>query len=253
MNLHMHLHTAPKGMSARHVTRLIITRVLVCMQQEGQQDTGGAAAAVRVSTIDNFQGEEARIIIVSLTRSNCNGKIGFLNEPQRVNVLLSRARDGLILVGNPNCLIGKRGTLAEIGPLVQPGSHTCTSNSRSTAKETLIEYAADDGSSSTHGKPRQGGRGPGSRAETWETVLEAVPVVPGFPAQCERHGCSHLMTTPNEFETHAPDGGCMEACEAELACGHKCTRRCHSRRQPHAPCMVPVDRMCAPPSSLRCK
>lgn len=32
------------------------------------------------------------------------GSIGFLKEPQRVNVLLSRARNGLFLVGNAECL-----------------------------------------------------------------------------------------------------------------------------------------------------
>lgn len=39
-------------------------------------------------------------MIVSLTRSNANGDIGFLREPERLNVLLSRARDGLIIIGN---------------------------------------------------------------------------------------------------------------------------------------------------------
>jgi len=56
--------------------------------------------SVRCSSIDNFQGEEADIIVASLVRSNEDGKIGFLKEPQRVNVLLSRARHGMILVGN---------------------------------------------------------------------------------------------------------------------------------------------------------
>lgn len=67
---------------------------------------------MRVSTVDNFQGEEARIVIASLVRSNAAGKIGFLGEPQRVNVLLSRARDALILVGNPHCLCGSKATVA---------------------------------------------------------------------------------------------------------------------------------------------
>lgn len=63
------------------------------------------ASAVRVSTVDNYQGEESKIVIASLTRSNGNGVIGFLKNQQRVNVLLSRARDGLVLVGNAACLI----------------------------------------------------------------------------------------------------------------------------------------------------
>ncbi|KAI0451342.1 P-loop containing nucleoside triphosphate hydrolase protein [Xylaria acuta] len=55
---------------------------------------------VRISTIDNFQGDESEIAIVTLTRSNNNGDIGFMFSPERLNVLLSRARNGLILIGN---------------------------------------------------------------------------------------------------------------------------------------------------------
>lgn len=37
---------------------------------------------------DNFQGEEAGIVIISLVRSNEQGKVGFLKTKNRVNVLL---------------------------------------------------------------------------------------------------------------------------------------------------------------------
>ncbi|POS78720.1 stage V sporulation protein K [Diaporthe helianthi] len=55
---------------------------------------------LRISTIDNYQGEEADIVIVSLTRSNNNGDIGFLAARERLNVLLSRARNCLVMFGN---------------------------------------------------------------------------------------------------------------------------------------------------------
>ena len=60
--------------------------------------------SIRVATIDNFQGEESDIIIASLVRSNPGGHIGFLKEPERVNVLLSRAKLGMILIGDSQCL-----------------------------------------------------------------------------------------------------------------------------------------------------
>lgn len=44
------------------------------------------------------------MIVASLVRSNNSGSIGFLGEPGRINVLLSRARHGLILVGNSHTL-----------------------------------------------------------------------------------------------------------------------------------------------------
>ncbi|KAJ7158758.1 P-loop containing nucleoside triphosphate hydrolase protein [Mycena filopes] len=55
---------------------------------------------LRLATIDNYQGEESDIVVVSLTRSNPNHDIGFMFSPERLNVLLSRARDCLIMVGN---------------------------------------------------------------------------------------------------------------------------------------------------------
>ncbi|KAF5983131.1 hypothetical protein FBULB1_3920 [Fusarium bulbicola] len=55
---------------------------------------------LRLSTIDNYQGEECDIVIVSLTRSNASGDIGFLHARERLVVLLSRARNGMILFGN---------------------------------------------------------------------------------------------------------------------------------------------------------
>jgi replication-associated recombination protein RarA len=55
---------------------------------------------IRVATIDNFQGEESKIILASLVRSNDRGDIGFVSGPERINVLCSRARDGFYLFGN---------------------------------------------------------------------------------------------------------------------------------------------------------
>ncbi|KAK1144124.1 hypothetical protein N8T08_005786 [Aspergillus melleus] len=55
---------------------------------------------IKLSTIDNYQGEESDIVVATLTRSNENGDIGFMTAPQRLNVLLSRARDILIMIGN---------------------------------------------------------------------------------------------------------------------------------------------------------
>lgn len=55
---------------------------------------------IRLATMDIFQGEEAKVIVVSLVRSNANCKVGFLRTENRINVLLSRAQHGMYLVGN---------------------------------------------------------------------------------------------------------------------------------------------------------
>ncbi|MBX3500033.1 MAG: AAA family ATPase [Alphaproteobacteria bacterium] len=55
------------------------------------------------ATVDEFQGSEADIVVVSLVRNNplvARKSLGFLREPNRMNVLLSRARHKLIIVGS---------------------------------------------------------------------------------------------------------------------------------------------------------
>jgi len=53
-----------------------------------------------VATVDSFQGQERNVIVVSLTRSNPQGSVGFLSDLNRLNVTLSRARRQLVLIAD---------------------------------------------------------------------------------------------------------------------------------------------------------
>jgi len=59
---------------------------------------------VAFQTVDAVQGREAEIVLASLVRNNSRehvtSAIGFLERPERVNVMFSRARRLLIIVGN---------------------------------------------------------------------------------------------------------------------------------------------------------
>uniref|UniRef100_A0A8D0DC94 RNA helicase n=1 Tax=Sander lucioperca TaxID=283035 RepID=A0A8D0DC94_SANLU len=63
---------------------------------------------LKVGSVEEFQGQERKIIIVSTVRSSINYvkmdkdfNIGFLSNEKRFNVALTRARSLLIVVGNP--------------------------------------------------------------------------------------------------------------------------------------------------------
>jgi ATP-dependent RNA/DNA helicase IGHMBP2 len=57
-------------------------------------------ADLEVDTVDGFQGREKEAVIVSLTRSNEAGELGFLADIRRMNVALTRARKKLVVVGD---------------------------------------------------------------------------------------------------------------------------------------------------------
>lgn len=63
------------------------------------------AGYLQVKTVDSYQGEENNVVILSLTRSNEDGKIGFLANINRVCVALSRAKFGFYLFGNATALM----------------------------------------------------------------------------------------------------------------------------------------------------
>ncbi|KAG8911359.1 hypothetical protein FRC01_005756, partial [Tulasnella sp. 417] len=67
-------------------------------------------------TVDNFQGEEGTIVILSLVRNSgetpmTKRKIGFLKSINRANVALSRAREGLYILGNADDLVASGGAM----------------------------------------------------------------------------------------------------------------------------------------------
>ena len=87
---------------------------------------------LRLATIDNFQGEEAKIVILSTVRSNFDNRVGFLKTSNRINVACSRAKHGFYIIGNASLMqtIGMWRSIVEL--LTQKGKigasfHACCS------------------------------------------------------------------------------------------------------------------------------
>jgi len=61
---------------------------------------------VSSSTVDSFQGRESDIVIFSAVRCNAEGDIGFLEDARRLNVMWTRARLALIIIGHRQTMNG---------------------------------------------------------------------------------------------------------------------------------------------------
>jgi hypothetical protein len=166
---------------------------------------------VRVSTIDRFQGSENDVVIVSLVRSNKSSDIGFLRERARRVVAQSRARLGMIFVGDARTFSGAGSEGAcwanLIGRMTRQG---CCS------REISLCCA---------------------------THRDCIARVVGATAKRAAHGSAQHT----DAETIVKNALCSRKCGGALPCGHICKRLCHGGRMDlhRAPCLELVDDTCA--------
>ncbi|WEW60196.1 DEAD/DEAH box helicase [Emydomyces testavorans] len=70
---------------------------------------------INIGPIEAFQGLETRFLIICTTRTRADQKfletdqsrsLGLVGEKQRFNMAITRAKEGVIIIGNPNVLVG---------------------------------------------------------------------------------------------------------------------------------------------------
>ncbi|KIW20615.1 hypothetical protein PV08_01190 [Exophiala spinifera] len=158
------------------------------------------AGYLQVKTVDSYQGEENDIVILSLTRSNEEGKIGFLANINRVCVALSRARLGFYMFGNSHSLMAgcdlwynviKRMSIAKRMGQVLPVQ--CKTHQETLCIQYPQEWAKTDGG-------------------CFKVCSEKLACGHSCPLRC--HPFSH-----NKFQ-------CPEPCTKTLPCGHGCEHNC---------------------------
>lgn len=88
--------TPYEGQRAFIINYLSLNSTLIDKRQEYLE--------IEVTSVDAFQGREKDYIILSCVRANEAQNIGFLRDPRRLNVALTRAKYGLAILGNPRSL-----------------------------------------------------------------------------------------------------------------------------------------------------
>ncbi|XP_055890805.1 NFX1-type zinc finger-containing protein 1-like [Biomphalaria glabrata] len=162
-------------------------------------------AHVRVTAVDNFQGEENDIILLSLVRSNAMSNVGFLKVDNRVCVALSRAKKGLYIIGNFDILYKS-----------------------STLWRNIINEAKDDG----------------FLGNSLEVVCPNHPDVkqnikePSDFKKCPEGGCGqpcsfrlpcgHVCVKQcHGYDIEHKEYVCKKPCPKSCNEGHRCKRKCH--------------------------
>ncbi|KAK3090292.1 hypothetical protein FSP39_010681 [Pinctada imbricata] len=171
---------------------------------------------IRITAVDNYQGEENDIILLSLVRSNKLNNIGFLKIENRICVALSRARMGFYIIGN-------FGLLAKESNLWENMVYTMVQRQCAGPKLTLC----------CQNHPME---------ETIVSKEEDFMAVPngGCKRMCNsRLSCGHVC----EQVCHPEDREhkfyrCFKPCE-KIVCsaGHVCLKRCYADC---GPCMTAV-------------
>ncbi|KAM8916847.1 NFX1-type zinc finger-containing protein 1 isoform 1-T2 [Spinachia spinachia] len=175
-------------------------------------------AGVKVHVVDKYQGEENDIVLLSLVRSNRQGKAGFLSIANRVCVALSRAKKGLYCIANC-AMLGQVKLWANIF-------------------QTLREKDQIGNALTLCCQNHPDRRVKASRAEDFKLAPEG-----GCMEPCMfRLDCGHVCTRmchPNDPEHK--EYRCLKKCQRDLCdLGHKCPLRC-SAKCPECP--VPVEKV----------
>ena len=175
---------------------------------------------VKVRTLDNYQGEENDIVLLTLVRSNTAKNIGFLRAEHRVCVALSRAKMGFYCIGNFQ-LLRKEGEIweklvpiLEVKHLVGPVLRLCCENH----PDTVTEIKA---------------------AEDFNKVPEG-----GCSLDCAvRLDCGHSCGLKcHSYDREHTRYKCQKMCPQICSLGHACRQWCHYPKS-CSPCKVQVEKV----------
>ncbi|TKR64933.1 hypothetical protein L596_025403 [Steinernema carpocapsae] len=217
-----------QGHTPEQVTILCTYMEQMLFCRERAFDLLGKDHNLRIEVVDNYQGEESEIIILSLVRSrNPEGKIGFLNVPNRVCVALSRAKRGLYCLGNIDFLADKcqlwkniKGSLEDSNALSKDLEVVCHNH----RTRQVLEHWKDFDKKTSLG---------------------------GCELPCEiRLDCGHVclkLCHPTSHENEECNQPCVKSCKN----GHPCKKRCH---EPCEDCKIKVSAtlLCGHPTEKHC-
>ncbi|KAK3676923.1 hypothetical protein LTR78_003127 [Recurvomyces mirabilis] len=159
-----------------------------------------------VVTVDSYQGEENRIVLLSLVRSNEHGQVGFLDVDNRVCVALSRAQCGFYIFGNGALLYDRK-----------------TKKGQKNTWRAILDILA------------------GTKQIKDRPTFQPTRLFNHLPITCSNHGTQTQVADPSDWQT--VNGGCTRECDGHLPCGHPCLLKCHPYGHDEVPCQQQCGKM----------
>ena len=210
VKLHQRLGTSCDIWLSDKDRNLLLSDELLALGIEGRvtKDKVSISDMLRLTSVDNFQGEEAKIVILTTVRSG--GSAGFLKSLNRINVACSRAREGFYIIGNSYTLSQVpmwRSVIDVFEGRIGPAIMTCCN--------THPEHQA-----------------PVRQPEDFGRIQECRAVC-GEVLKCG-HKCGEYCHPPSLHQRLV----CQEPCRTVFRCGHGCTQKCY---QNCGPCGFAID------------
>ncbi|KAI1371941.1 P-loop containing nucleoside triphosphate hydrolase protein [Hypoxylon crocopeplum] len=181
-------------------------------------------SCLRLATVDNFQGEEAKVVVISLVRSNPERQCGFLRTPNRVNVLLSRAKHGMYIFGN-SATCGTVEIWSKVVPMMKENGNIGTKLQLQCPRhgDTPIEVSKPD---------------------------DFVQLSPegGCSALCTQElDCGHTCRSKCHSAPLHTAVKCLEPCpRTKEQCGHGCPRSCGELCENKCSTVLEGEKLCLP-------
>ncbi len=92
------------GIVTPYSAQVALIKSLMARDEEFRSLAQSFPHEIEVKSVDAYQGRERDLIIFSAVRSNRHGRVGFLADWRRMNVALTRAKNGLVVVGDADTL-----------------------------------------------------------------------------------------------------------------------------------------------------
>ena len=224
-------HMLKQGYKPNQITMLTVYRGQLLEIRRGMKKA--EYQGVWVAVVNDFQGEENDIILLSLVRSNSRKDIAFIKTANRICVSLSRAKKGFYVIGNLSMFRGNDGTVW-VNILLDMEKRFCVGRAlplycqNHPESKVFIEMPDD------FSKCPEGG------------CLEKCPA----RLKCG-HKCPRFC---HPYDREHVAYRCDKRCPKQLSCGHNCERNCYQCEKGCPPCKkkVPKDMKCGHTILLPC-